>query len=30
MLGPIEEYLREKFSPVLFWEEDIDADFWKS
>ena len=28
-MGPIEEALREKFSPPLFGGEDINADFWK-
>ena len=29
MMGPIEETLREKFSPALFRGEEINADFWK-
>ena len=28
-MGPIEEALREKFSPALFGGEEIDADFRK-
>ena len=28
-MGPIEEALREKVFPALFWGEDIDADFRK-
>ena len=28
-MGPIEEALREKFSPVLFMGEEITADFRK-
>ena len=27
MMGPIEEAQREKFFPVLFGKEEIDADF---
>ena len=27
MMGPIEEALRDKFFPVLFGGEDINADF---
>ena len=29
IIGPIEEVLREKFFPVLFRREEINADFWK-
>ena len=29
LMGPIEEALREKFFPSIFWEEEIDANFWK-
>ena len=29
LMGPIEEILREKFSPALFGEEEINADFRK-
>ena len=29
-MGPIEEALREKFSPVLFGGEEINTDFCKS
>ena len=28
-MGPIEEALREKFFPALFWGEEINADSWK-
>ena len=28
-MGPIEEALREKFSPTLFWGEYINANFRK-
>ena len=28
-MGPIEESLRDKFSPTLFWGEDTNANFWK-
>ena len=28
-MGPIEEALIEKFFPVLFGGEEIDANFWK-
>ena len=28
-MGPIEEALQEKFSPALFGEEEINADFRK-
>ena len=29
LMGPIEEVLRDKFFPALFWEEEINADFRK-
>ena len=29
LIGPVEEALREKFSPALFGGEDINADFQK-
>ena len=28
-MGPIEEALREKFSPLLFGGEEITDNFWK-
>ena len=28
LMGLIEEALRDKFSPVLFGEKDINANFW--
>ena len=29
LMGPIEEALREKLFLVLFWGQDINANFWK-
>ena len=29
LMGPIEEAIREKFFPALFWGEEINTNFWK-
>ena len=28
-MGPIEEALRDKFFPALFWGEEINTNFWR-